>query len=563
MIGSAPVMHAERLVCFGRLVLALAALIAVTFDAEPRTLAGTIPLAVAYCVYALLAALVHWRFTLRPVLDRRVSHVIDVGVILVLTFVSSVSTSPFFAFFLFALISASVRFGSKVTLATAAVLFVTYVIVGIQASVAEALTAADQSRFLIRSSYLLVITVLIIYLTRYQERLRGELTQIAAWPPGRANTIEEALQDVLPRAAKLLRAKRLLLLWEVSDEPWIYAAFFEEERIRLEQHSPGEFLPIVDESVGEAVFATRNPAHGRTTIYQQDRALRETAESPTNAAIAAKYGLGATVSAAFAGDIVTGRVFFLDPQELTLDDLTLADIVARLVGRSVEQHFVTSQLQAVAASDERLRVARDLHDGFVQSLAGAALHLHMLERLIDEDPTAARASVRSIAEGINEDQRELRSYIAQLRPSMGTSDKERTLVDLIRAAASRIERERSIDIDLNLDPNVVSISQGMQHETFSIMREAMTNAAKHANPEKITVDLALRGDRVVACVADDGDGFPFHGKFDLATLRELRRGPMTLKERITVLSGNLVIESGPDGSRLHIELPRTLAGVRK
>jgi signal transduction histidine kinase len=56
-------------------------------------------------------------------------------------------------------------------------------------------------------------------------------------------------------------------------------------------------------------------------------------------------------------------------------------------------------------------------------------------------------------------------------------------------------------------------------------------------------------------VEDNGKGFPFQGRFNLVTLEYMKRGPVTLKERIGLLGGEMVLDSRADGTRLEIELP--------
>lgn len=562
MIDLTPVVRAERLVCAGRLAIALSSLVAVTVDtADSATNRPvTIPLLIGFSLYAAAAALRQWRGDVPSMNMRKLSHALDVGVILLLNYFADAATSPFFAFFVFALISASIRFGAQMALVTTVAALVGYVGLGAYEGLLNVMTSYDRTRFMIRTGYLTVIAVFIQYLARYQDRLRGELAQIAAWPRDRADTLDEAVQQLLKRAARLFDAGRVLLVWEISDEPWVYAGYYDGQVATLTHHAPGDVLPVVDERAEGLAFITRD-VDSRTTVHQRGGAVTLLGQSPINPQLIERYRIGSVLSVAFTGDIVTGRLFFLDTRNLSVDNLTLGNIVAHLIGTSMENQFVTWQLQHAAAADERLRVARDLHDGVVQSLAGAALHLQILERLIDEDPAQARAGLREIRELVTQDQRELRSYIAHLRPSMSRGEKDRSLCDKIVAAAGRIQRERSVKVDLTIDPYIDTVSEGMKVEIYNIVKEAMTNAAKHAQPSTITAEAALNGTRVVVRVSDDGHGFPFHGRYDLDALFELQFGPTTLKERIGALSGDLVIDSTSRGATLHIVLPRSLAEV--
>src|SRR4030067_454383 len=72
--------------------------------------------------------------------------------------------------------------------------------------------------------------------------------------------------------------------------------------------------------------------------------------------------------------------------------------------------------QQAAPMDERIRLARDLHDGVLQSLTGAALQLQTVGRLFAEDPQAARNRLQEIQNLLAEAQRELRFFIQRLTP---------------------------------------------------------------------------------------------------------------------------------------------------
>ena len=564
VVALMPAVRAERLVCSGRLFLALTALVATVLDAPDSATnrMRTIPLLIGYALYAAFMELLISRPSTRTLLARYGSHVVDVAVILLLNYLGDAATSPFFVFFVFALVSASIRFGARVSMITAGVVIVGYLLLGLHETVIESMSRSDRTRFLIRTSYLGVIAILIHHLTSHHDRLRGELMNVAAWPRERARSLEAALADILPRAAALLRADRLLLIWETNDEPWVYAAYLRSGKVTLAQHPPGEYLPVVDSAIARSTFVSRTVGGRRTTVQDPLRPMSVSNACPIHPKVVQTYDIGPVVSAAFDGELARGRVFFLDPHHLTADEATVAEIVAALVVTTLEQQLVVNQLQVAASAEARLRVARDLHDGVVQSLAGVALHLHMLERLMEEDPEQARASLREISRTVLDDQRELRSYIAELRPAQETTSQERSLSARIQAAAARIERERSIRMEVVFDPHLDAISPGMQTEAYHVVREAMSNAAKHAQATKISVAVGLRGDRVVASIVDDGEGFPFHGRFDLEALEELRRGPLTLKERVRALAGNLILDTGPNGSSLQIVLPRSLAEVR-
>jgi signal transduction histidine kinase len=101
----------------------------------------------------------------------------------------------------------------------------------------------------------------------------------------------------------------------------------------------------------------------------------------------------------------------------------------------------------------------------------------------------------------------------------------------------------------------------MRYEVYAIVNEAVANAAKHAGAKRIVVGIDVEDGQVHIDVADDGRGFPFHGRYDLPTLVASNRGPVTLKERISALRGSMVIDSSDAGARIEIRVPLASAGT--
>ena len=112
--------------------------------------------------------------------------------------------------------------------------------------------------------------------------------------------------------------------------------------------------------------------------------------------------------------------------------------VARQVMADINQFFSKERLERAAMEDERVRLARDLHDGVLQSMAGALLQLEALSRLIDENPQAARKRLQDIGEIIADEQRELRVWIGKLKPT--TSPSMASSADLAAALETLCQR---------------------------------------------------------------------------------------------------------------------------
>ena len=199
-------------------------------------------------------------------------------------------------------------------------------------------------------------------------------------------------------------------------------------------------------------------------------------------------------------------------------------------------------------------MARDLHDGFLQSLTAASLQLELIHRLIDTDPRAAQLRLRNLQALIATDQSELRSLISGLRPQVPAG---RPILSLrLDELADRIRRQWDIDMTVTMEPPSITLPEHLASEVYNILCEGAVNAAKHAQASRIAVELYVKEEDIFMIVTDDGKGFPFTGTYTLQELQNERRGPVTLKERVASMNGDMVLSSTPNGASVRIRISR-------
>jgi signal transduction histidine kinase len=215
------------------------------------------------------------------------------------------------------------------------------------------------------------------------------------------------------------------------------------------------------------------------------------------------------------------------------------------------------RLQRVATHDERMRLAREMHDGVLQSLMAAVLQLETVSRLIETDPNAAKVRLSDVQRMIGEEQRELRAWTERLDSAMPLLSA--TAADLAAALGTLRQRLRmrwGLRVELTVDIRG-TVSRVLGDEIYRIVQEALNNAGRHARASVAHVGIRLARGRnpMRIAVADDGCGFPFRGRFDLADLTAKQIGPKSLRERVASLGGELILTSELSGSRLEISLP--------
>jgi two-component system, NarL family, sensor histidine kinase UhpB len=195
-----------------------------------------------------------------------------------------------------------------------------------------------------------------------------------------------------------------------------------------------------------------------------------------------------------------------------------------------------------AQEEERARVARDLHDEVNQSLTGLLLRLEAVREAAPPELEPELAETRTLA---NQAMRELLSLARQLRPT-ALDD-----LGLAAAIAGQVEQlERSgLEAELTSEGDFSDLDDDVQLVVYRVAQEALTNAARHSEAQRIAVTLRRSGDAVELKVADDGRGFAFEQS-------EQGLGIGGMRERALLIGAELTIESRPGhGTTVRLSVP--------
>jgi len=360
--------------------------------------------------------------------------------------------------------------------------------------------------------------------------------------------------DILAHVAAILRASRAVLVFEEPEEPWIHVAVSAgEDRLEWNRHDPDLFERL-DETLGARSVVGRFARRGDRDVLVTGP--RRAATVRLDARIASLLETGPVVSCAIEGSGWRGRLF-AQCEDPTADDARLAEVVGLLAASRLDHMFLLLRLRDAAVGEERIRFARDLHDGLLQSLAAAALELKVAERLIEHDVQTARSRLRDVEEILIGEQRELRAFIRQLKPDAARVGEEFPLEERLHQLAARVRRQWGLQVDLAVEGGR-AVPQPLQADVYRLAHEALINAARHAGATSVRARVASEGEALSISVEDDGRGFPFQGTYDLTELIRLRLGPATLKDRVTALGGALSITSSEEGARVSIALSLAL-----
>jgi two-component system NarL family sensor kinase len=178
------------------------------------------------------------------------------------------------------------------------------------------------------------------------------------------------------------------------------------------------------------------------------------------------------------------------------------------------------------------RLALDVHDGPMQSLIAAGFGLSDLKRHADADLAQRLTEIATELAGA---ERSLRDLITTLEGS-GKDDLE-SLADIAAAEIARFRRGGPVDVELVIPADAYPDTHSQEIAIRSILREALTNVAKHAHATTVRVDIRKSAAGIRLEVEDDGRGF------DPVAVGPDRIGLTSMHERLQFLGGSLAIVS--------------------
>ena len=192
--------------------------------------------------------------------------------------------------------------------------------------------------------------------------------------------------------------------------------------------------------------------------------------------------------------------------------------------------------QALAALQERQRLARNLHDAVNQSLFSAGLIAEVLPRLMEKDSNEARRALEDLRKLIRGAIAEMRMLVAELRPLALT---ESNLSDLLHQLANAFTGRTNVPVAVVIAGDATLLSE-VQVAFYRICQEALNNIAKHAGASRVKINLQYTADKVEMHIHDDGRGFDPN----LSLPGHYGLGMMT--ERAETAGAKLEIISRPD-----------------
>ena len=254
-----------------------------------------------------------------------------------------------------------------------------------------------------------------------------------------------------------------------------------------------------------------------------------------------------------ARGVPVGNLYLTDKRgaaEFSPADQSLVETFALHAGIAIDNAQLHANAGRLAVADERDRIGRDLHDGIIQSLYAVSLSLEDVPELMADAPGEAERRVDQAIESLHLAIRDIRNFIYGLRPEAVDGSQ---VVAGIAALAQEVRDGGLVDVVATLDP---AADPGLPAEAgvelLSLVREALSNAARHARARRIDVMLGRDRDGSILEIADDGVGFePSHVGGDR------HHGLANMRVRAKAIGARLEIRTViGEGTRVRLTLPK-------
>lgn len=229
------------------------------------------------------------------------------------------------------------------------------------------------------------------------------------------------------------------------------------------------------------------------------------------------------------------------------DHAYLCDI-GRVLGVMIQRIQMTKKDLELEILRERKRLSVEIHDNLSQMVSSLAMRSDTVQMCLEEgDYEAASTELERLGEVSRKITKVLRDEMISLRVP---AELDGSFAENVADALARFEAQWGVRTKLMVHDDQIELSGHTALQLLRILNECLSNVLRHANAQSVTVELRKRGPKVELSVRDDGCGF------DLASVAPERLGIRIMQERALVARGSVRIESGKEGTTVHIDAVR-------
>lgn len=239
------------------------------------------------------------------------------------------------------------------------------------------------------------------------------------------------------------------------------------------------------------------------------------------------------------------NVNYFNPNSISEQEIRIFKVLTQHSTISIQNAQLFEQLREIAISEERSRLARDLHDSAKQKAFAALAQLGAAGGTIDRDHEASKQHLLEAEELVYEVLQELIILIQEMYP---VALQEKGLANSLREFVYEWDNQWDIDVTLEIK-NEIKIPLEIEQSLYRIFQESLANVARHSQAKKVDLSLIYQEQAVHVMVRDNGIGFDPSTQVSGLGLRSMR-------ERVDLINGELHIKSTPgDGTLIEVIAP--------
>jgi len=537
----------QRTIAEIRIVLALSMLLAVVFDPSFTQLPQSLSYAVA-AAYAASTVVLYWVGPRRPGLVRqRLHYWLDAGWLLAIIGITGNSASPLFLLLLFPILVAAAQSGFVRGMAVSFGVAAAYGLVSVLLANKPPLGPG----WVMRAGVLLVLGFMVARWAGAENRLKrklGTLNRLAR-PADLREEAEPFWTDTLKELAAYFGARSAFFIGREEDGShriYEYEAGKPVWSLVLNDEQSAVLAGVPERWVVVWRSFLRGSRHGSVRVVDFDDG------KPQAVAAAGLQALVQTLESrrwlSFplnAGARHRGRIFLVGvARSARKPDLGFIRQLAWRIGLEWDNLLLARQLARVAASGERERISRDLHDSTVQPYLGLRYGLEALRRKVPDDAALA-ADVDELVRMTDDSVLQLRGYIRDLRCT--ERDGAQPALTAIQAQVQQFEEYSGLRVDIRA--REFTLGEPRLFEVRQLIAEGLGNIRRHTRAARATLEIAVE-----------------QGALRIAFINPVARivppfKPRSLTERAAAMGGGVEVVRQPTETVVRIELPLWREGI--
>jgi signal transduction histidine kinase len=547
--------QADRVIALVRLAIAIGGLFITWLDAAHPPISPLIvrALLTLYLLFAVFSAWQAWRTAIPRVRGTLVRHVIDLAFIFLAGFLytSEGSTNPFTLLMPFVILAGTLHWRHRGAFWTAIACGLILAVIVVTDTRESLDLDTESTRDVSLILYIVVSAILLIWLGVREDSVRADVLNLVIKAPDAPEDLDWPSDAALAYAHRVVPSERAILIWTDGQEPWTYIAFSDGSESTAALAPPDVFAPwVAAEISAESIISTR-ALDGAVRIHRGGGRFDDwRGPAPAiNEALNNAYDLDTCISVAFQVEDLQARLFLVEPIRLTLHQVAVAEIIADRLRVLFQHSILTRRLSHTAAMEERVKIGRELHDGFQQALAGTALELESIRKLLAGSPEAT-ARLNEIQATLSEEQSRFRTFVRALEQVGEPAEGGLSLLPLhFDSIVSQFKRQWPIEISLLCDPVDAELPPLTMFHLTKVLTDAVAAIVHTGDAKSIVGSAKILADMIVIELEHDG------AAIQLTSSNTSDDVDLSLHSEVAGLGGAIQAVSTPTGARLQISLP--------